>query len=265
MTLQNKKRPRTAVQKILLAIMQKDKVSQPELKDLTNLSRMTISKALKELEIKRYIKFVRVQPVDKGRPCNYWKISFRGLLLVFDTLKHHKEELDPFIKRYEDEWVVFREWDYIAKDITIRLFVEYIISQYTSKKLMFLDALSLKDMIHNPYVNQKAIEREQKHAYLEQIDKHTLVRDILGLHRVFYSDAGRNGGVLEVAQIIPYLIKNPVFKELYVRELELLKLNYEQLMIVSEIIEHPDKAEQVTDKLVISKTRELRKHYISNP
>ncbi len=263
MTL-HKSKPRSSVEKILLAIMNKDKISQPALSALTNLSRMTVSKELKNLEQKRYIQFVRVPSTDFGRPSNYWQINFRGILLAFSFLNRDLVKIDNFAKRHKDDWIIFREWDYIKKNPEVRMYIENNISEYISKEMISLEYLSWDPNIPNDFwLNLPLKTRERFHIERDEYEKHLLLRSILGLHRVFYYDFVL-GGCYEASNIIPYLIKSPVFKILYERELELLKMNYAQLMMVSEIIKDPDTADQVSFKLRKSKILEFKDSYDQN-
>ena len=71
---EQKSRTRESVDKILMAIMQKGIISQPEIRELTELGRTTISKELKHLKQKGYINFVRVPQREWGRPSHnpFW-------------------------------------------------------------------------------------------------------------------------------------------------------------------------------------------------
>jgi len=261
MTIHNSS-PRPSVEKILLAIINKGLVSQTDLPKLTNLSRLTISKELKNLEQKRYIKFDRGPlKIGLGRRSNHWRINFRGILLVFSFLNRDLVKIDNFTKRYKDDWIIFREWDYIKKNPEVRMYIENNISEYISKEMISLEYLSWDPNIPNDFwLNLPLKTRERFHIERDEYEKHLLLRSILGLHRVFYCDFVL-GGYYEASNIIPYLIKSPVFKILYERELELLKRNYAQLMMVSEIIKDPGTADQVSFKLRKSKILEFKDSY----
>lgn len=252
MSLQ-KSRWRDSTLSILRAILHQSIVSQLEIEQRTELSRMTVSKEIRILEKNRFIKFIRVLNRETyGRPRNHWKLTFRGILAIFMELPGEEKEM--LIKKIKNEWVVFDEWNYIKKNIWVYNYVLSRIFNFVGERRGWLETIFEPDHFKelNIWKEQTPRERERLSESLDEKDKQLLIRDILGLHRLFYTKDPTHGGWYETKTILPYLIQNKTFLKLYKEEVVVLKTKFEHLLMVSEILKDPSKAEEVANNLFYS-------------
>ena len=183
-------------------------------------------------------------------------------MLVFSYLRWSSVERDFFAEKYKDEWVIFREWGYINKNDDVRMYVELILSKFISEQSISIIDLFQENNVRYSFLSTlSSRRRDQFQIDRDEYVKHLLLRDILGLHKLFHDNVW-DVVCYKIPTIIPYLIQNPVFKALYDKELEALKKNYKQLLMLSKVIKYPDTAEHVIGKLRESKQTEFREAWL---
>jgi len=219
---------------------------QAEFPKILGCSYRTILREIKLLELGHYISFVRNRPLgERGRPRNVWKITFFGLLTVIKQFVDKYEPIpDVIIQNFKNDWIIFKEWEYLTKDDRIKKFVESSISMFLIGQNFSIEELNeaRSDYRRPGFFTDEDDKREYKEGrkWSEVYWKIRIAQNCLGLNYLLDSSLSNDDEDIKwiLRKYLIYCLKNPRLQQFIENQLkELYEIRFQRYLIVRNILD----------------------------
>lgn len=133
------------LQKLIIHLSMIKETTTPKVMDLLKVKERTVIRLFQTLNITglaEISKKKRRKGISRGKPMNYWKATFEGLMLA---LFFHGENIsftknfDHIAKVHNNSWLIFQEWDYLSSNETVK---NYLLDKFIQKATFSISNIS---------------------------------------------------------------------------------------------------------------------------